>query len=137
MNMTLPAGLAAALMLAACSTTKNIYVSSQPEGADIVINGKKVGRTPDFILVDQKYPVEIVLEKPGYVSTSRTLTPEPSTMGKVLWTSDDPRSNVIRENAVTLRMKKVAAPKVLAAPAPKPVPRVQPPTLRQMPDFGN
>lgn len=136
MKPVFPACLAAVALLASCSTTKTIYVFSRPEGADILVNGKKVGRTPGGILVDQKYPVEIVLEKPGYATTSRTLTPEPSTMGKILWTSDDPRSNVIRENEVTLRMEKLSAPKILSPrPVPRPAPRVQPPALRRMPEF--
>lgn len=135
MNLPLTLGVAAVSVLASCSTTKNIYVRSVPEGADIVVNGKKVGRTPGSILVDEKYPVDIVLEKPGYVPATRSLSPTPSTMGKILWTSDDPRSNVIRENEVTLLLKKAPTPKI-AVPKAR-ARQQQPPSLRQLPNFGS
>lgn len=127
--------IVAAALLASCASTKEILVRSSPSGADIVVNGRKVGVTPASIPVDQKYPVEIVLEKQGYVTATRTLTPEPTAMGSILWTSGDPRSKAIRENEVTLSLKELPPRRV-----PKTVPRSRPapqaPALRAIPDFS-
>lgn len=122
-------------MLASCASTKEILVRSSPPGADIVVNGRKVGETPESIPVDQKYPVELVLEKQGYATVTHTLMPESTTMGRILWTSGDPRSKVIRENEVMLTMKKLP-PRRVPKPAPRSAPAHQAPALRSIPDFN-
>ncbi len=125
---------AAAVFVASCSSTKNIVVRSSPPGADIVVNGRKVGETPASIPVDEKYPVEFVLEKEGYASAARTLTPEPTTMGRILWTAKDPRANAIRENEVEFSLKKLPAARAPRLPA-RATPPAQAPALRSLPDF--
>lgn len=126
---------AVAAVLASCASTKEVLVRSSPPGAAIVVNGRKVGETPASIPVDQKYPVEIVLEKHGYATATHTLMPESTTMGSILWTSGDPRSKVIRENEVMLSLKKLP-PRRMPEASPRSSPARQAPTLRTLPDFS-
>ncbi|RKH40438.1 PEGA domain-containing protein [Corallococcus interemptor] len=53
-----------------------LWITSKPEGASVVVNGRPVGPTPSRIIgADQRTPHTIVVTKPGYRAWTRRFTP--------------------------------------------------------------
>ncbi|WP_439099223.1 protein kinase domain-containing protein, partial [Corallococcus exercitus] len=53
-----------------------LWITSQPEGASVVVNGRPVGNTPSRIIgADQRTPHTIVVTRPGYRAWTRRFTP--------------------------------------------------------------
>ncbi|WP_442872381.1 protein kinase domain-containing protein [Corallococcus sp. NCRR] len=53
-----------------------LWVTSKPEGAAVVVNGRPVGNTPSRVLgADQRTSHTIVVTKPGYRAWTRRFTP--------------------------------------------------------------
>jgi hypothetical protein len=72
--------LAAAALLASCTTyreTVAIHFSSEPPGADVVVDGVPSGfATPCMVALEKRRQV-ITLEKVGYQVPARVLEPDP------------------------------------------------------------
>ncbi|AFE09347.1 serine/threonine protein kinase [Corallococcus coralloides DSM 2259] len=53
-----------------------LWITSKPEGAAVVVNGRPVGNTPSRIIgADQRTPHTLVVTKPGYRAWTRRFTP--------------------------------------------------------------
>ncbi|RKH85889.1 PEGA domain-containing protein [Corallococcus sp. AB045] len=53
-----------------------LWITSKPEGASVVVNGRPVGNTPSRIIgADQRTSHTIVVTKPGYRAWTRRFTP--------------------------------------------------------------
>ncbi|MBN8230478.1 protein kinase [Corallococcus macrosporus] len=53
-----------------------LWITSTPEGAAVVVNGRPVGNTPSRIIgADQRTPHTIVVTRPGYRAWTRRFTP--------------------------------------------------------------
>ncbi|WP_375755315.1 protein kinase [Corallococcus exercitus] len=53
-----------------------LWITSKPEGAAIVVNGRPVGNTPSRVIgADQTMPHTIVITRPGYRAWTRRFTP--------------------------------------------------------------
>ena len=67
----------AALLFSACSTYygEDVAVNSNPQGAEVFVNGEKVGTTPctTRLISDSTYTVKI--QKEGYLAETFTLSP--------------------------------------------------------------
>ncbi len=134
------------LCLSACHGTKEITIYTQPEGANVSINGKPIeGKTPLTTTINQDKDLGIVVDKPGYRVASKTVYTQTNWWLRLLWSENDPRSQYIEENEVFVPMEKISTaasfvPSSLpeytggAAAARRETPT--PPALRPMPDFG-
>jgi len=54
-----------------------VNVSSQPAGADIVLDQAVIGATPQRVTLPCGNPVDLLIRKPHLVSVARTITPTP------------------------------------------------------------
>lgn len=97
------------LCLGSCIGTKKLVIRTEPEGAEITINGKlQEGKTTPMVLeISQKKDLGIVATKPGYETAARTLYTHPGWWSSLMWTKSDPRAQYIEEDEVTLRLKKI------------------------------
>jgi len=133
---------ACSLCLSACIGSKDFTIRTLPEGAHVCINGKSYeGKTPITLEIKQDKDLGIVVDKPGYETTSATVTTKTSWWVALLWTKSDPRAQYIEENEITIPMKKiptVASYKPSVLPAwkdEKPAKGSALPPLRPLPAF--
>lgn len=91
-----------------CVGTKKLTIRTQPQGADITINGvPQTGVTPMTVEVSQKRDLGIVASMPGYESSAYTVTTTTNWWLSLLWTKNDPRARIIKEDEVYIPMKRV------------------------------
>ena len=96
------------VLCTACVGTKELTIRTQPKGADITINGvPQEGRTPMVVEVSQKKDLGIVASMPGYESSAYTVNTTTNWWLSLLWTKNDPRARIIKENEVFIPMKKI------------------------------
>lgn len=107
MNLKLLSAVGVAVLLASCVGTKEFTVETYPEGAEISINGKKVGTSPVTVEIEQDKNLGIVAFKPGYEVTSHTVPTQTNSWLALLWTKNDPKAQYIEENSVAIPMKKI------------------------------
>ncbi len=142
MTRLLPAALLA-LALSSCYGTKEFTIRTDPEGAQVAINGKpcKEGKTPLTVTIPQDRDLGITVTKPGYEVATQTVPTQTSTWGAILWNSHDPRAQYIAADEITIPLKKIPS---AATFTPTSMPGYQPPTgisessipeLRPMPEF--
>lgn len=140
----LPFFLCCSFILASCVGSKTFTVHTQPEGADIAVNGKSVGRSPLTMEVEQTKALGIVAHKDGYELGSATVETKPDWFYSLLWTRNDPKAQVLVADEVTIPMKKISTaadyvPAPLPAFAPPsgtfPETREEAPALRPMPEM--
>lgn len=133
------------LAMASCYGTKEFTIYTQPEGANVTINGKLIeGKTPITTTIEQDKDLGIVVDKPGYRIASKTIYTQSSWWLRLLWSDNDPRSQFIEENETFIPMEKISSaasfvPSTLpeytgGAAAAKHEKRTAPP-LRPMPEF--
>ena len=101
---------ALALSLVSCVGTKELTITTAPEGADITINGKFVGKSPLTTEIEQDKTLGIVAHKSGYEVASETISPVSSKFLSFIWTKSDPKSKYIEEDSVCISMKKIQTP---------------------------
>ena len=133
------------LGLAACVGPKELLIRTEPENAEISINGKVIdGKTPLKLTVRQEKDLGIVASKPGYETAAKTLHTRTNWWLSLLWTKNDPRAQYIEEDEVTITLKKIPTisgytPSVMPPytggtyAAPKQAPASKAPELRDMP----
>lgn len=114
-----------AVLLASCAGTKTFTVRTSPTGADVVINGKNVGKTPLTLEVKQTKDLGIVTHKDGYELGSATVHTKPNWFLALLWTKTDPKAQVLEQDSVHINMKKIPS---AADFKPEPLPAFAPPT---------
>ncbi len=143
MKRLLPAALLA-LALSSCYGTKELTIITEPDGAQIAINGKPYAgvKTPMTVTVAQDKDLGITAMKPGYEVATKTVQTQTSTWGAILWNKHDPRAQYIEEDEVVIPMKKIPT---AASFTPTSIPGYQPPNrkglqssapeLRPMPQF--
>ncbi len=143
MKRLLPACLLA-LAFASCYGTKEFTIRTEPEGAQVSVNGQHYeGRkTPMTIEVKQDKDLGITAMKPGYEVATATVPTQTSTWGAILWNKHDPRAQYIEEDEITIPLKKIPT---AAGFTPVSMPAYQPPArqglqssapeLRPMPEF--
>lgn len=117
--------LMSAVLLASCAGTKEFTVRTTPEGADVCINGKEVGKTPLTLEVEQTKSLGIVAHKDGYELGTATIPTKSHWFYALLWTSNDPKAQVIEQNEVTIPLRKIAS---AADYVPTPLPAFAPPS---------
>lgn len=94
--------------LASCMSTKTLTIRTQPEGADVSVNGVHLeGKTPLKLQISQRKDLGIVASKPGYETAAHTLTTKSNWWLALLWTKNDPKAQYIEEDEVTLTLKKI------------------------------
>lgn len=94
--------------LVSCVGTKKLTIYTQPEGAEVSVNGVPLrGKTPVTLTVSQKKDLGIVASKPGYESAAYTVKTRSSWWLSLLWTKNDPKAQYIAENEVKLTLKKI------------------------------
>lgn len=108
MNFRRPLAAALCLMtLAACTGTKDLTITSAPEGANVRINGKPVGVTPVTTEVKQDKDLGIVVQKPGYEVASRTLKTKSNFWLGLIWAQNDPKALYIDEDEVYVVLRPI------------------------------
>ena len=133
------------LGLGSCYGTKELTIYTQPEGANVTINGKPIeGKTPVTTTIEQDKDLGIVVDKPGYRIASTTVYTQSNWWLRLLWSESDPRSQFIEEDEIFVPMEKISSaaafvPSSLPAytgqsAAAKRETRSAPP-LRPMPEF--
>ncbi len=96
------------LSLAACVGTKNITIHTQPEGAQVSINGvPQLGETPMSVEVKQQKDLGIVVSKPGYENAAYTVPTRTNWWLSLLWTKSDPRARFIEEHEVNIPLRRI------------------------------
>jgi len=55
-----------ALLLAACASYQNVAIESDPPGAEIFLDGKSVGDTPQSLRISREQPHTVYLKKEGF-----------------------------------------------------------------------
>lgn len=145
MKIFLPT-VAAALLLVSCIGTKEITITTAPEGADISVNGEYVGKSPVVTEIKQDKSIGIVARKAGYEIGTETLTPETSRFLAFVWTKNDPKAKYIKikDDTVTIPLKEIKKPEhytptklpaYTGGQGPTTPSLPQPPALRPLPDF--
>lgn len=127
------------MSLASCVGTKKLKINTQPEGAEVCINGvPQPGKTPMDVEVEQQKDLGIVVSKPGYESTACTVPTRTNWWLSLLWTKNDPRARFIEEDEVNIPMTRI--PSVTGFRASKlpeytggRLPASAPPPLRPLP----
>ncbi len=108
MNRAFVCLIVSGMLCSACVGTKELMIRTQPKGADITINGEpQKERTPMVVEVSQKKDLGIVASMPGYESSAYTVNTTTNWWLSLLWTKDDPRARIIKENEVFIPMKKI------------------------------
>lgn len=103
--------LATVCALASCIGTKEFTIRTQPEGAQIAINGvPQQGETPMTLTISQEKDLGIVASKPGYETAAYTVVTQTSWWQALLWTKNDPRAQYIEEDEITIPMEKIPTP---------------------------
>ena len=59
-------GVLLALVLAGCASYQNVGVESDPPGAEIFLDGKSVGVTPQTLQIPRDAPHSVYLKKEGF-----------------------------------------------------------------------
>ena len=96
------------LCVVSCVGTKKISIRTDPEGAEVCINGvPQEGKTPMEVEVSQKKDLGIVVSKPGYESTAYTVSTRTNWWLSLLWTKSDPRARFIEEDEVMIPMRRI------------------------------
>lgn len=96
------------LCLVSCVGTKEFTIHTQPEGADVTVNGvPQIGRTPLVMTTYQDKDLGIVASKPGYETAAHTVRTRSNWWLALLWTKTDPRAQYIEEDEVTIPLKKI------------------------------
>lgn len=113
------------VLLASCAGTKNFTIRTAPEGADIAINGKPVGKSPLTLEVEQSKTLGIVAHKDGYELGSATVPTKPHWFLAILWTKTDPKAQVLTQDSVHIPLKKIPSS---ADFKPLPLPAFAPPS---------
>ncbi len=142
MTRLLPACLLA-LAFCSCYGTKDFTIHTEPEGAQVAINGKPYEgqRTPMTVAIKQDKDLGITAMKPGYEVATKTVPTQTSLWGSLLWNKHDPRARYIEEDEVTIPLRKIPT---AANFTPTSMPAYQPPArntestipaLREMPSF--
>lgn len=116
--------LACCVLLASCAGTKTFTVTTAPEGADIAINGKNVGKSPLSLEVEQTKTLGIVAHKDGYELGSATVPTKSHWFLSILWTKDDPKAQILTRDSVHIPMKRIPS---AANFKPVPLPAFAPP----------
>lgn len=116
--------LACCVLVASCAGTKNVTITTAPEGADIAINGKNVGRSPLTLELEQSKTLGIVAHKDGYELGTATVPTKAHWFLALLWTKDDPKAQLLTQDAVHIPMKKIPS---AANFTPVPLPAFAPP----------
>lgn len=98
---------AAALLASCVSATKEITVRTAPRGAEVAINGKRVGVSPLTVEVEQSKNLSVSAYKPGYQVAEKTLETQTNWWLTLLWTENDPKARFIEEDAVELQMERI------------------------------
>ena len=97
-----------ACCLVSCIGTKEFTIRTEPEGAQIAINGvPQPGKTPLTLEVSQEKDLGIVATKPGYETAAHTVPTRTSWWQALLWTESDPRAQYIEEDEVTIKLDKI------------------------------
>ena len=55
-----------AFLLAACASYQNVAIESDPPGAEIFLDGKSVGATPQSLRISREQPHTVYLKKEGF-----------------------------------------------------------------------
>lgn len=103
------AGLA--LFFSACVGSKDFTVRTQPEGAEISINGKVVGTSPVTLQIKQDKDLGIVAQKTGYQVAAETVPTKTNRWLGLIWTNSDPKAQYIEEDEIMIPMQKIASPR--------------------------
>lgn len=139
-------------MLLSCASKKEFTIITAPEGATVSINGVDMpGTTPFTTKVSQRTDLGIVVSKPGYEVTSAKVETRTNFWLGLLWMRNDPRAQYIKENSVTIPMRRIPTiSEYRPAPLPaygtpsdqmkhsrelRPLKESDVPALRAMPDF--
>lgn len=115
---------ACCVLLTSCAGTKNFTIRTAPEGADIAINGKHVGKSPLTLEVEQTKTLGIVAHKDGYELGTATVPTKSHWFLALLWTKDDPKAQILTRDSVHISMKKIPS---AADFKPMPLPAFAPP----------
>ncbi len=143
MKRLMPAAVLLALTLVSCYRTKEFTIHTDPEGAQIAINGVPYEgmTTPMTIEVAQDKDLGIIARKPGYEVASHTVRTDTSIWGAIFWNGHDPRAQYIKADEVTIPMRKIPSagnfkPTVMPAfQPPRGISDSAVPALREMPEF--
>lgn len=101
---------ALAFLFVSCVGTKDFTVYTDPEGADVIINGEPLGKSPVTTEIDQDKTLGITVRKPGYMVASETITPQTSAFLAFVWTKNDPKAKYIEEDSVHINLQKIPTP---------------------------
>ncbi|MCQ2365444.1 MAG: PEGA domain-containing protein [Akkermansia sp.] len=96
------------LALVSCVGTKEFTVNTEPEGAEITLNGKPVGKSPVTLTIEQDKSLGFVARKDGYALGAATVHTQPHWFYSLLWTKSDPKARYIEEDEVTIPLRPIA-----------------------------
>lgn len=95
------------LCLAACVGPKEFTVNTEPEGAEITLNGTPVGTSPVTLTIEQNKTLGLIARKEGYALGTATIHTQPHWFYSLLWTKNDPKARIIEQDEVTIPLRKI------------------------------
>lgn len=116
----LAACLLLSLGLVSCVGTKEFTVNTEPEGAEITLNGKVIGRSPVTLTIEQSKSLGLIARKDGYALGTATVHTEPHWLYSLIWTKNDPKARFIEQDEVTIPLRLITEAADYT-PAPLPV----------------
>ena len=98
---------ALSMLFVSCVGAKNFTIYTNPEGAEVYINGEPVGQSPVTTEIAQDKTLGITVRKEGYQVGSATISPMTSRFLSFIWTESDPKSKYIEEDSVHINMQEI------------------------------
>ena len=77
LGMALSAGWGALNLVQADEAATTIAVKSEPAGAALIVNGRRMGMTPIELTLSATSTIEITVEKEGFEAFHKSLSPAP------------------------------------------------------------
>lgn len=93
--------------IVSCIGTKEFTVTTDPEGADITLNGKPVGKSPVTLTIEQDKSLGLIAHKDGYALGSATVPTQAHWFYSLIWTKHDPKARYIEEDGVTIPLRRI------------------------------
>ena len=100
---------ALSLTLSSCNLgeDRDIVVTTTPLGADVYLNERYAGSTPVAKKVSNRKQLDIYIDKDGYFPVEKTVIPEKSFWGWLLWDRVDDKSLSLPEDTFIFNLEKM------------------------------
>lgn len=95
--------------LTSCGLTefRDVVVTTSPQGADVYLNDRYAGKSPTAQKVPNRKQLDIYIDKDGYYPIEKTIIPEASFWGWLLWDRVEDKSLSLPEDTFEFRLEKM------------------------------